>query len=208
MLAETSLKKARKLELLKKFTVKNEPSKATTSENTTNIGNIKVAAVMRLTTKYENGRVPDTSIASICSLTCILPSSAPMLEPNLPAQINPVISGPSDLITACETKEGSHDSAPKDESDGRDCFVKTIPARNDVNVIKNKERLPIIKHWRRISFISNGGVKKCFMTLAINAYRSATRTKKFLNLMRLSIPTHWIYKYAIVIRSQFPVYKY
>ena len=85
----TSLKNNWKLELLIVVTIKNDPSKATTSVYTTRMGNISVAASTRVTTKYENGRVPDTSIASICSETCILPNSAPILEPNFPAQINP-----------------------------------------------------------------------------------------------------------------------
>src|SRR5687768_13402798 len=100
------------------------------SAKTTRMGNIKVVAVILVTTRYEKGRVPETSIASICSLTCMLPSSAPILEPNLPAQINPVISGPRDRTTACETNEGNHDSAPKEANDGLDCFVNTIPAMN------------------------------------------------------------------------------
>src|SRR6185436_15552367 len=99
------------------------------SAYTTNNGNIKVVAATRLTTRKENGRVPETSIASICSVTFILASSAPMLDPNFPAQIRPVISGPKERTTACETREGNQDSAPKDASEGRDWRVKTTPAR-------------------------------------------------------------------------------
>src|SRR5688572_28914378 len=114
----TSLKYKRKLDLFILFTMKNDPRSATTSVYTTRIGTIKVVAITRVTTRYENGRVPDTSIASICSDTCILPSSAPILEPNFPAQISPVIKGPSDRTTACDTSDGSHDSAPNDDKDG------------------------------------------------------------------------------------------
>jgi hypothetical protein len=63
-----------------------------------------------------------------------------MFEPNLPAQINPVMSGPSDRTTACDTSDGSQDSAPKADNDGRDCLVNTIPAKKAVNDIKNNER--------------------------------------------------------------------
>src|SRR5687768_8784061 len=115
---------------------------------------MSVVAVTRVTTKYEKGRVPETSMASICSLTCMLPSSAPILEPSFPAQISPVIKGPSDRTTACDTSEGNHDSAPNDDSEGRDCFVKTIPAIKAVKVIRNSERLPTEKHCRRISLTS------------------------------------------------------
>jgi hypothetical protein len=52
---------------------------------------------MRVTTRYCTGLAPDTSIASICSVTFILPSSAPMLDAILPAQIMAVITGPISL---------------------------------------------------------------------------------------------------------------
>jgi len=77
-----------------------------------------------------------------------------MFDPSLPAHINPVMSGPSDLTTAWDTSEGNHDSAPKDAREGRDCFVKTIPARNAVKAIRNNDRLPTMKHWFKISFVS------------------------------------------------------
>src|SRR5687767_14161975 len=96
----TSLKNKRKLELLSELTIKKDHSKATTSVYTTRIGTMSVVAMTRVTTKYENGRVPDTSMASICSETCILPNSAPILEPNFPAEINPVINGPKERTTA------------------------------------------------------------------------------------------------------------
>ncbi len=162
------LKYKRKLESLKEFTITNEPSKATQSAYTTRIGSISVDEMMRVTTKYENGRVPETSIASICSVTCILPNSAPILEPNLPAQINPVINGPSERTTACETKEGNQDSAPKEARDGCDCFVNTTPARKEVKVTKNNDLLPCAKHWFMISLHSYGGVKAFLKKAAMN----------------------------------------
>src|SRR5690349_17904371 len=109
----------------------------------TRIGNMRVVAQTRVTTRYENGRVPDTSIASICSVTCMLPNSAPMLDPSFPAQINPVMSGPSERTTACDTNDGNQDSAPNEESDGRDCLVNTMPARKAVKEIRNSDLFPI-----------------------------------------------------------------
>jgi hypothetical protein len=82
-------------------------------------------------------------MASICSVTFMLASSAAMLEPSLPAQISPVIKGPNERTTACETKDGSHDSAPKEEREGRDCRVNTTPERKAVKQTRNNERLPI-----------------------------------------------------------------
>jgi hypothetical protein len=46
---------------------------------------INVAANTLVTTRYLKGFVPLTSIASICSVTFIDPSSAPILEPIFPA---------------------------------------------------------------------------------------------------------------------------
>ena len=49
------------------------------------IGNIKTQAVTLVNTRYLYGLEAETSIASICSVTFIAPSSAPILEPTLPA---------------------------------------------------------------------------------------------------------------------------
>jgi len=98
----------------------------------------------------------------------MLASSAPMFDPSLPAQINPVINGPNDRTTACDTSDGSHDSAPKDASEGRDCFVKTIPARNEVNAIRNNDLFPTRKHCLNISFISNGGANAFLKKRIVN----------------------------------------
>src|SRR5688500_8121121 len=98
----------------------------------------------------------------------MLASSAPILEPSLPAQMRPVINGPNDRTTACETMDGSQDSAPNDARDGRDCFVKTIPARNDVNAIKNNDLFPTRKHCFKISFISKGGANAFLKNRILN----------------------------------------
>src|SRR5258708_37832153 len=93
----------------------------------TRTGIISVVAIILVTTRYLNGFVPDTSIASICSVTFIEPSSAPMLEPILPAQINAVMTGPISRTTDSDTIAGSHDSAPNRCNVGRDCTVRTRP---------------------------------------------------------------------------------
>ena len=61
------------------------------------MGNITILKT-RVTTKNLKGFVPETSIASICSVTFMEPNSAPILEPILPAQIKAVIIGPISLI--------------------------------------------------------------------------------------------------------------
>ena len=92
-----------------------------------------MAATTRLTTRNLNGLAPDTSIASICSLTFIEPNSAPMLEPIFPAAINAVINGANARMMAIPISDGSHDVAPNSASEGLDCFVKTMPVIKPVN---------------------------------------------------------------------------
>ena len=101
-----------------------------------------VVAKTRVTTKYLKGLVPDTSMASICSVTRIEPNSAPMLEPTLPAAIKAVTNGANARIMAIETNDGIHEVAPNSASEGRDCLVKITPTINPVTVINVNERTP------------------------------------------------------------------
>src|SRR5688500_90327 len=110
------------------------------AENNISAGIISVVAPMRVFTKYLNGLVADTSMASICSVTRIDPNSAPMPEPTLPALINAVTSGASDLTTAMATNDGNQDCAPNSDKEGRDCLVNTTPVIKAVMEISARER--------------------------------------------------------------------
>ncbi len=99
-------------------------------------------AKTRLTTKNLNGFTADTSMASICSVTFIEPSSAPMLEPTFPAAISAVTNGANALMIAMATNEGSQELAPNSARDGRDCFVNTKPVTKPVKVIKGSDLYP------------------------------------------------------------------
>src|SRR6187431_1879842 len=103
------------------------------------MGNMILIAITRDTTRNLNGFVPETSIASICSVTFMEPSSAPILEPTLPAAINAVTRGASARITAMEISEGSQELAPNVSKDGLDCLVKTMPVINPVSDINAKD---------------------------------------------------------------------
>jgi hypothetical protein len=74
---------------------------------------MSVVLTTRVTTKYLKGLVPLTSMASICSVTFMEPSSAPMLDPILPAQMSAVITGPISRTTEMATMSGNMLSAPK-----------------------------------------------------------------------------------------------
>ena len=90
------------------------------------------------------GLVPETSIASICSVTRMDPSSAPIPEPMRPAQIKAVIMGPISLIMETLTMAGIQETAPNCCKVGLDCRVNTNPIMNPVTPTSNRERLPIL----------------------------------------------------------------
>ena len=97
-----------------------EPNNAIASPIKTNKGNIKVVATILVTTRYLKGLVPETSMASICSVTRMEPSSAPIPEPIFPAQISAIITGPISLTIEILTMEGIQDSAPNSIKVGLD----------------------------------------------------------------------------------------
>ena len=106
------------------------------------MGNIIVVAPTRVTTRYLNGLVPDTSMASICSVTRIDPSSAPIPDPILPAQISAVITGDISRTSETATIEGNSDSAPNSTSVGLDWIVSTKPMINAVIPTRGKDLYP------------------------------------------------------------------
>ena len=125
------------------WTLKYEPINATKPQYNPNIGTVMVEASTRVVTRYLNGFIADTSIASICSVTFMEPNSAPMLEPTFPAQINAVTNDPNARTIAMEIKEGNQEVAPNSDKDGLDCFVKTIPVTKPVSVISGSDFTPI-----------------------------------------------------------------
>src|SRR5665213_3604787 len=143
IVAKPLLKKLIKLVASFACTLKKEPINATKPQYNPNMGTVIVQASTRVVTKYLNGLIAETSIASICSVTFIEPNSAPMLEPTFPAQIKAVTNDANALTIAMEIKDGSQDVAPNSISEGLDCFVKTIPVTNPVSVISGSDLQPI-----------------------------------------------------------------
>ncbi len=137
------LKKVIKLVDSRECTLKYEPIRATNPQNNPNIGMVIVAATTRVTTRYLNGFIAETSMASICSETRIEPNSAPMLEPTFPAHINAVTSDAKARTIAIDINEGNQDVAPKSAKEGRDCLVKTMPVINPVSAINGNDFTPI-----------------------------------------------------------------
>ena len=114
------------------------------SAKKTNTGTISVVASMRVTTRYLYGFIPETSMASICSVTFIEPNSAPIPDAILPAQIKAVITGAISLISDNATIPGNHDSAPNSARVGRDCNVSTRPIMKPVIPTSGSDLYPII----------------------------------------------------------------
>src|SRR5690554_4275553 len=118
--SNTCTKKVVRLTFSLAVTLKKDPISPTKSVYITNMGIIKVVASTLVTTRYLNGLVADTSMASICSVTFIDPSSAPMLEPTFPAAIKAVTKGPIALTMAMAIKAGNQEAAPNSAKEGRD----------------------------------------------------------------------------------------
>src|SRR5690554_67825 len=118
--SNTCTKKVVRLTFSLAVTLKKDPINPTKSVYITNIEIIKVVASTRVTTRYLKGLVAETSMASICSVTFIDPSSAPILEPTFPAAIRAVTNGPIALTMAMAINAGSQDDAPNSANEGLD----------------------------------------------------------------------------------------
>src|SRR5690606_27645467 len=101
-----------------------------------------VVAKIRLTIKNLKGLVPDTSIASICSVTFIELSSAPICEPTFPEAISAVTKGANAQTMAIEINAGSHELEPNSSKEGRDCLVNTKPTIKPVKLMSGNDFHP------------------------------------------------------------------
>src|SRR5579871_3552132 len=95
------------------------------------------------------------------------PSSAPIAEPILPAQITAVITGPISLIIEFDTIPGNNDSAPNSTSEGRDCRVSTRPIINAVRPTSGNDLYPISKLCFINSLKGYGGLKTSLKNLVV-----------------------------------------
>src|SRR5258705_349544 len=84
-------------------------------------------ARMRVTARNLNESTATASSASICSVTFMAPSSAPMPAPTRPDTSRPAVSGPVSRMSAMASPAGIIASAPKRSSDARACIDRTTP---------------------------------------------------------------------------------
>ena len=106
---------------------------------------------MRVTARNLNESTATASSASICSVTFIAPSSAPMPAPTRPATSSAVTSGPVSRISAMARPAGIIASAPKRSSEARVCIDSTTPMARPEVAMSGVDRQPISKTWRTIS---------------------------------------------------------
>jgi hypothetical protein len=74
---------------------------------------MSVAARMRGATRKRSGFTARVTSASICWVMRMVPSSAAIAEPTLPATITPVSTGPSSRTIESDTTVPISSSAPK-----------------------------------------------------------------------------------------------
>lgn len=112
-------------------------------------GHMTAVATTGVTLRYLKGLVPKTSKASICSVTRIDPSSAPIPEPILPAQISAVTTGEISHARDTDTISSNIDCAQISTNVGLDCIVSTNRMINAVTPTNGKVLCPTKKHWYR-----------------------------------------------------------
>ncbi len=139
------------------FTAKKAPKILNASAKITKTGTTKVVAITLDATTKLKGRVPDTSMASICSVTVMAAISAAIPELNFPAQIRPVITGPNSRIIETAITPGNNVCAPKSERIGFICMVRTNPIIKPVTPTSAKDLFPNKKLCLTNSRCSKGG---------------------------------------------------
>ena len=108
-------------------------------------------AATRVTTRYRNASTAEASRASICSVTRMAPSSAPMPAPILPESSSPHVSGPVSRTRAMASPAGIIDSAPNRSSEARVCIDSTTPTAIPETAISGAERSPSSNSCRMVS---------------------------------------------------------
>ena len=109
------------------------------SANIVRHGSIMTSARKRGTTRNLTGFNAMLSSASTCSVTFIVPSSALIAAPTLPAITRPVRTGPNSRVMETATRPATYITAPNDSSCGAVCMAITIPVNKATkNTIKSE----------------------------------------------------------------------
>ena len=84
--------------------MRNPPKIPMASAQSVRSGRATIIARNRGTTRKRTGSAASVRSASICSVTCIVPSSAAMDEPTRPATMSAVMTGPISRTTERATR--------------------------------------------------------------------------------------------------------
>jgi len=105
------------------------------------------------------GLTPIEAMASICSVTLMLPSSAHVEAPILPVRIKAVRMGPISTSMDLATIMPVTPVSPLSESWKKDCAESTMPMVMPVRQTKGRERTPISYKCAKMSFQRAGRVQ-------------------------------------------------
>ena len=125
------------------FSARKPPRIPAKSINVVSSGTAMMQARMRVTARYLKELTAVASSASICSVTFIAPSSAPMPAPTRPDSSSPAVSGPVSRIIAIARPAGIIETAPNRSSDARVCMESTTPTATPDTKISGADRHPI-----------------------------------------------------------------
>ena len=128
-------------------------------------------------------------MASICSVTFIEPSSAPIPAPTRPLTINPVMTGPLSLTIEKMMTAGSIDFAPNCVSVSRVCRERTTPVAAPASATKGNDFDPIASIWRISSPPSQGGTKATRARRQQNMPSSPNHAKNPIMLVSVLVAT-------------------
>src|ERR1700691_966977 len=135
------------------------PQKSAASVNN---GSIKMHANTRVAARYLYGSTAEAVIASICSVTFMDPSSAPIPAPARPLTTNPVITGPLSLTMENTMMAGRNDLAPNRTRLSRVSSDSTTPMADPASATNGRESAPRASHCRISPRHSYGGVMAAF----------------------------------------------
>jgi hypothetical protein len=126
-------------------------------------------------------------MASICSVTFIEPSSAPMPAPTRPLTTNPVTIGPISWMIEYRMAAGSMDFAPKCSRLLRLSSARTVPTAAPARATRGSDFDPISSNCRMISRISNGLVTAAHITFQEKFPRSPNHSSERLIVIPVEV---------------------
>src|ERR1035437_202601 len=117
-------------------------------------GSMSVTATTRGRTSFRIGEAPSARMASTCSVTDMVPSSAVIPEPTRAATMRAVRVGPSSRQIDSTTTRPTNSLPPNCDSAYDVWSARTIPVKRAVRLVIEIDWTPTASIWRRISDVS------------------------------------------------------